>query len=521
MTPSKSLPPPTMSVECPSCGERLVVRREHAGRKGQCTSCSRVFRIGAAPTPGVYATAAVPAPPRPAPPPEAPPIFTFACSLCDTRITVRTADVGKRIECPDCGRKNLIPPPPTPKAKVAPAAFSGEQLEVWGLDEYRSGVEPPAKSRLHPVECRLCQTLMYATEEQVGTKIQCPDCGSFTLAERSKPARPEGVQPVLPGLEYQLDPASAPTPRPVAMSAALRDAEFRSAGRRAAELAVSGKAPPLRDELPKPRPKLPAAPLITGVHRMLLTAEVLAHWMFLSLLATAVGFCVMEVITAPGGGLAGFVGVMFSVATMVLGALWITWAAPLCLAIVAESSEGHDQLHQPPSWLSFDWLGETLYLITAVGACGFPAALLPLLGDVVPLPVQGALFAAVFVFCFPLALLSELNEGSPFAVVSPRVFRSLGQCAGQWLSFYVQSALVLAVAAAAAWALPAPALRGILPLALIAVATLLTYMRLLGRLAWWLSEKMPAADEPQREFSRYRTEIEPRFGESNEPPAKR
>jgi hypothetical protein len=35
-------------------------------------------------------------------------------------------------------------------------------------------------------------------------------------------------------------------------------------------------------------------------------------------------------------------------------------------------------------------------------------------------------------------------------------------------------------------------------------------MRLLGRLAWWIADAMPAIDEPEKEYSRYRTEIQPR-----------
>jgi hypothetical protein len=35
-------------------------------------------------------------------------------------------------------------------------------------------------------------------------------------------------------------------------------------------------------------------------------------------------------------------------------------------------------------------------------------------------------------------------------------------------------------------------------------------MRLLGRLAWWIGDAMPEAEEPEKEFSRYRTEIAPR-----------
>jgi hypothetical protein len=116
-----------------------------------------------------------------------------------------------------------------------------------------------------------------------------------------------------------------------------------------------------------------------------------------------------------------------------------------------------------------------------------------------PSPAAIAVAAAAFVLAMPITLLSALLEGSPIGVLSPRLLSSLGRCAGPWLLFYVQSFMLAAVTGAAAWAL-APRTPGTLPPAFvwgvtpIALAALIIDMRLLGRLAWWISDKMPTEE---------------------------
>ncbi|HEX6963791.1 MAG TPA: hypothetical protein VF175_18130, partial [Lacipirellula sp.] len=137
-----SAPSPPLVVACPRCGERLGVREADVGKRGKCRRCGSVFRIAG------KAAAARPAPST-APAdeettaldlsdlfePAKPATVTFACTLCETRITTATANVGKQVKCPDCGRLNTIPPLVAKPQAAVPAAMSGDQFELWGPDE--------------------------------------------------------------------------------------------------------------------------------------------------------------------------------------------------------------------------------------------------------------------------------------------------------------------------------------------------------------------------------------------------
>jgi hypothetical protein len=113
-------------------------------------------------------------------------------------------------------------------------------------------------------------------------------------------------------------------------------------------------------------------------------------------------------------------------------------------------------------------------------------------------PWQAAIAAATWLVCFPVALLSALEQSSAFAVVSPRILYSLVRCAGPWLLFVVETLVVgagvgylllRAVAGSRAFFYLVPWL---------ATAAVLLYMRLIGRLAWWIADMMPAVeDEPE------------------------
>jgi DNA-directed RNA polymerase subunit M/transcription elongation factor TFIIS len=509
MASSPALPTPTMSVQCPGCGERLEVRREDAGRKGQCLACGRVFRLGEAPPPGNVELPAAPPAPKPAEKPRAPELVTFSCLLCETRITARVADVGKRIACPDCGRKNVIPSPPAPKAPVVPAAMSGEQLEVWGLDETPTTDKSAPPPRLHPVECKLCQTLMYATEAQIGTKLQCPDCGTFTLAHRTEPPKPKGPFLVDPGEEYDVDAAQAPPPRPVPVPISVRDAELHETAR-ATTVGPDGRLIVQKDPELDRRPVRPAVPLVQGALRMLFTEEVIARGLMMSILFGGAAWCAIDSLNTPAASLAAIAGIFLMLVAVGLTVLWLSFAAPTLLAVVSASSEGHDRLHEPPEWSPFDWIVEGVYLIMPAVAAGWPAFAVWQLGGSLPVWAQLAIGGGAALVIFPLAMLGVLLESTPVGVISPKLLSTLGRCAGPWLMFYIETAALAALAGLAGWALLQTSGWGLFVLPVLAMAFALTYMRLLGRLAWWIGDAMPEAKEPEKEYSRYRTEIAPR-----------
>jgi DNA-directed RNA polymerase subunit M/transcription elongation factor TFIIS len=485
-------------VRCPGCNERLGVRDEDAGRKARCTKCGRVFLIGEGRRTDGSAQVAAPLASPTAPLPEepaAPTLVTFECSLCQTRMTARVADVGRRVACPDCGRRNVIPPPPKPRKSTPPPALAGEQYDLWGVDE-RPWESGPGAPPLHAVECRVCQTLMYATDAQIGKELVCPDCGAKTIAVRAKPAKPKGTIPGSAGSEYQLDPASAPEPRPMVVPIAIRDAELHEHAR-ATTVGPDGRLIVQKQEEHK-RPVRPAVPLVKGVWRMLLTEEVIARGLLISIMFGAAAWLIVDALLTPGNaGLASFAAIILIVFGMATLLLWFSFAAPMFLAIVGESADGHDRLHEPPGWSPFDWFEDGLYLVTAVALAGMPGMLVWRLGA--PLSVEAVIAtgAGAALLIFPVALLGALLENSPLAVISPKLLSSLVRRPGQWLMFYAESALIAAGVAAAAWGLNAAGAGGLFALPVLAMGAALLYMRLLGRLAWWLSDVMPAEEDAE------------------------
>ncbi|MBX3425256.1 MAG: hypothetical protein KF688_06210 [Pirellulales bacterium] len=473
------VPDPTVvALSCPKCGQRVAVRAEMAGRNGKCPRCGEVFPISVVGT-GL-------APPVPPPKPPAPKHVSFNCSLCDTRMTVSASIVGRKVACPDCGRVQRVPPPPSPPAPTIPAAMLGEQYELWGPDEAPLPAEIAARQRpVLSVPCRLCGTLMQADPRQVGSEIACPDCGTLTLVKAPAARPPQALQAVADGDEYELDEASAPTPRPVPRIVALVEAERHDAAR-----AKHGNRPGHIPGYADPREPAPP-PHLWRAFRMLRTEGILTRWVTLSALLVAISWLASQASMAMAGGMGAIMALCFFAAAIMLGTLWFLASSALWLAIIAESSDGHDRLHSPPGANFYDWLGDAGVVFASGVMSAIPAWLA---WKFVPLDFEAryAVAAAVWLACLPVALLSALEQGSPLAIVSPRLCGTLVLRAGAWLAFYVQAAAIWIGAAALIQAAPSAALLLAPPLA---VGASLAYFRLVGLLAWRLAETTRPRDE--------------------------
>jgi DNA-directed RNA polymerase subunit M/transcription elongation factor TFIIS len=435
---------------------------------------------------------------------QKPTIVTFSCSLCDTRITVSASHVGKQVKCPDCGRINLVPPPPPRKKPVIPAAMSGPQYELWDADESPKPVAP--KRRLHPVYCLTCGTLMYARDEHIGKKLKCPDCGALTTATPSPEEQPAKSVLAPDGEEYQIDETAPPPVRPTPAYSLLELPAGNAENTSQIPAVANAMAARAKEELkpPAPRPSRPRNPLVTGVWRMLFTQEVIARWVMLSLVLGLVGQLLGESLLSPMQLMAEAIKIIFAVLGVAMVGVWLSMISPLIVVIVGESADGNDELYQPPQWLAFDWFGELFSVVFAASAAGLPAYGVALLAKLAALPVevQAAIAAATAILVFPFALLSTMLEGTPLGVCSPRLFTSFGRCFGPWLLFYVETFLVFGVIVVALVALYAssPTSNGmseslVWGMPPLVVAGLLIDARLLGRLAWWISDLMPDDDE--------------------------
>jgi DNA-directed RNA polymerase subunit M/transcription elongation factor TFIIS len=496
--------PQLTKVSCPACGIEYDFPISMAGRRGRCAACRAEFTV---PT----ASAPAPVPIRSIADmfddEEGPPQYiAVECRLCQTRMYGRPDQVGQKLKCPDCGTRNEVPPPPKRKPKNLPAALEGDQYELWDAGDHPM---PAALAATQPnyiaVTCRHCDTLMYATEKQVGQAITCPDCGKsqkVLLPAKPKPAR----QVLASDAEIpKLDPAAAPGERPAVTLLpgakmgfeVQQDAEYAKA---LEESRRTGK--PMRIDV-HGHPIMPRRPLVTGVWRMLVTQEVIAHWIALSLLFGFAAQFLGEALLTPLQGMAEAIKLIFTIIGGVLAAAWIAMAAPLFVVIIGESADGEDKLNQPPRLLAFDWFGEVFSVVMAASVAGLCGLGVSQLFRFIPFgPVaSAAIVTMVVVTVFPFALLSILLDGTPFSVLSPRLVSSLGRCTGAWILFFAQTYILAAVVVGAGWMLwETLNLRSgdetvlIWCLAPIAIAALIIDMRLLGRLAWWISDRMPSPD---------------------------
>jgi DNA-directed RNA polymerase subunit M/transcription elongation factor TFIIS len=496
-----------MTVSCPGCGAQYGFPASMAGRRGNCASCGTFFTVPASRSEAAEKSAII-TPSRGTifddeERESSPQYIAVECHVCQTRMYGQPDQIGKELKCPDCGARTKVPPPPKQKPKKIPAALEGEQYEVYDVD-----VQPlpsaliATQPKFIAVKCRKCDTMMYATEKEIGQTIVCPDCGRRHTVPAPQRAKQKPSVLAAAGDTPKLDPAFAPVERPPALAAETQqrieqELDATPYGQALARARRTGK--PLTVDA-RGRPILPRWPLVTGVWRMLVTEEVITRWILLSIVLGFAGQFLGEALLTPIQGQAEAIKLIFTVIGGILAALWLAMAAPFFVAIVGESSDGKDRLHLPPRLLAFDWFGEMFSVVMAgavAGLCGLGGWHLARMISWGPV-ISATLVAVVVVTVLPVALLSTLLEGTPFAVVSPRLLRSLAPCAGAWLQFYIQTFALAALVGGAGWIL----WHGLNPqggdtttvlwlMGPIAIAAVIVEMRLLGRLAWYISERMP------------------------------
>lgn len=490
-----------LTVTCPGCGAHFQTAKESAGHRGRCSKCGLVFRM-----PPLAAATAVPSPPpfKPAAPiaePQ-PQFIGFECRVCQTRMYARPDQAGQSAKCPDCGARSTIPPPAMLRAKKSlPAAMEGEQYELWDVDATPLASELLAlQPTFIPIDCRLCQTLFHATVDQVGSELECPDCGTKHLVP--PPIAPKSFRSLdqATGGPYGVDTSAVPSSR--SMIVPLDRTVLDEKVPRAAVVPRGDRRHKKRFDA-RGRPLLPRWPLVSGIVPFLFSLGVPVRWFALSIsgaIAIALAASGASSIGVGGGvvslGLHAIQGVCLFVLGCVIGVVWLAAAASIFLAIVIESTEGNNRIYRWPSANLIEWLPEMLQFVVAGFVCCFPGWLIAKLAPVGSIEPSMAIAASVAAM-LPIVLLSQLEADSPFAVISGRVLTSLARCPFSWLTFYIEFAAIAAGGAAALMFVLQSETWSLAALAPLYVAAMLLAARLLGRLGWKLAESMPAVVSAQ------------------------
>ena len=485
----------TLEVDCPGCGARFRVGAALAGKRGRCARCGQAFTV---PQSTITATAGIsqPQPAAQSSPPPAPEYIGFSCRLCDTRMFARPDKIGTSMKCPDCHAVTVVPPPESRPAKRTPAAMEGEQYELWDVDAAPLPSQLiAAQPTIITIECRMCQSLMYATEDQVGQTLKCGDCGtSHVVPPAPREHARFALVPDAEGfvLDPRADPGERPTLPPPTTRGMLYEQEEEAERRRRA---ARGDRGPQYDR--RGRPILPRWPLLADILPFLFTSAAVIRWLTLSgglLLSAAAGL---------GGIAIAFVNPIAGMCMLafgtIIGTVCFAGAAAILVTVVTESSEGNHEIQRWPPPSVIEWLPDSFYVLIAAVVSTFPGWLVARFVLTEPWLIVAAGGASVLV-CFPIVLLSQLDITSPFGVLSVRVLASFARCPFTWLMFYLETAALAALCAATIYAgnwLGYVAMLLIIP---VGVAAMFVYARLLGRLGWVMAEKTPAIEpEPDQQ----------------------
>jgi predicted Zn finger-like uncharacterized protein len=480
--------PQTTPLSCPSCNARFAVPLSMVGQRAKCGACGTIFKVETQPV-GESSSASASAAASVAD--DGPEYIGFECRLCGTRMYARPKDVGTKVKCPDCHARTEVPPPPAPKKKNIPAAMEGEQYELWGADEHALAKEIVARQpKFIAVTCRRCGTMMYPTEKQAGETISCPDCDTNHVVP--PPPQPKAKRSVLARDAETpiLDPRAAPGDRPafVPNPAARMGFEEREDAEYERALEKSRRSGKPMEIDTRGRPIMPRFPLLQGVFAFVASPGLLPLWLFISTGALAsLMLLIYGVDTAMQGGFAAVAGMCFFVIGGVLTMVCVAAASAVLLQVVVESSVGSRIIESWPR--PGDWFGGLLAISVAVmvsAMANFAVALIPEV-NVDSIAVAVLMSSGPF-FLLPIVLLSQLYIDSPWGVLSPRVLASIARYPFTWALFYIEVAAVAAICGIASWYVGRSDPRFLAFLTPLYFAMLLLYARLLGRLAWRLSE---------------------------------
>ena len=490
---------------CPHCGVRFAVSAAMAGRRARCDACNTAFVV-----PALSQTTE----PHPSskqkhdkPRRNPPQLIGVECRVCGTRLYGRPDQIGKKIKCPDCGAGTILPEPAPPKPKNLPAALEGEQYELWDADDQPLPSELiAAQPKLIGISCKQCGSLFYAAENQVGQQMTCPDCGARQIVP---PAPKPIAKPAVLAADRdtpQIDPDAAPGERPhviphtlgLTLAEQRKEDEYEAAWEKSRR---TGK-PIAIDK--RGRPVLPRFPLLTGVISFPFSSGCPTRWLVLTLGLVMWGGLLTDGIQAwiawngkSGSGEAIFAGLAETFIGSPLALVWYASVSSIVMAIVAQSAVGARSVEDWPSLNFIYSMSEMLPLGIAVAFCAAPGWVLGhLISEGVWLEL--VLGGITLILGLPIVLLSQLAAASTWELIDLKVLGAAVRCPFSMMLFYIQSACLLAICAAAIFFTGQRNIYLILTTAPLIVLCIIYYARLLGRLGWRIADKIKI-DEPDED----------------------
>ncbi|MCU0978079.1 MAG: hypothetical protein MUF25_02810 [Pirellulaceae bacterium] len=382
---------------------------------------------------------------------------------------VPPGQAGQKCRCPRCNAEVVAPPFPTPDAPL---------------------VTPPQATRASraPVKPPQAPPKPFASTEDDGDDLRLSAAVDRLPATHASPSagRAVGADARAAGSSAQSGP-----PKTGGRTDVIGDQARQ----------VLAKARAEAEEVERARPRLPERPFVTGVLSFLADSDAALRWLMLTLLLHAAVVLFSWIVElSRGAGIAQMGALLMTLAATVLTLVFAATAAASCLAILQDTASGRDKIENWPGIQILDWMMDVFYVVNALLTAALPGLFLGgtlmCMGGKVGSAIYGGAFSSIALF--PLFLISMVTEGSAFSLACPDVWGTVWTQPRWWGKFYLLSAalgLVLLVLGRITVG-SGFFLQGLC--SAVAVAAVMVYFRLLGRLAWCLSSARTTAARPSR-----------------------
>ena len=423
-----------MKFPCPQCVTWFKAPSAIAGTRCRCPRCQYVFvapQHSRLPPSGETYALHQGANPLPTKTSTSIPI---TCSTCQTRMFGDPDQVGQTLICPDCGAPAVVPPAATVKKPTAHPPGN----DIYPLCEEvqpASGNPPIEEPTLIRVMCPRCNTILYATEDQIGRSLTCPDCTTSVVVPQPPLQRPTIDVMAGAGVGYALadQPQASAVSKPPPPPPVIHKPPAAVQSRRHFE-------PYFR------RPILPRWPFFVGTFSFPFSSDARAYALLMAIWAATSSWMASQSVLLANDtdGRSMFLGAMFSALTLISTVMLFAFAAASALAVTRDTAGGCDKISDWPGMLFVDWIGDPFYVFNAFCASLAPGVALAWVLGRFDQPGEAAIPACLFLL-FPFILLSTLETSSPLGLFSWPALQSLWQAWRGWAAFYLTTAGLLGV----------------------------------------------------------------------------
>ena len=405
-------------------------------------------------------------------------IGSVSCGECGKRFEAQLQERAGEVLCPDCFSPVRVPAKgempvesndpmeDEPVAEtVPPPDPNSYSLSATEADERPQRPPAPRRRRRAGINCEECGARLTPELRATAYNFTCPDCMSVNVVPAAEDA---------PRKRKRKRKRPAASPEFDAGDSIPAEREYRNPFEAMSDIRREEVAPP------------PKSTFFTSVFQIPWRRDVLARWIMVSLGFAAFGFFVALILWFIADNTLLAVPFVF-LPTVFLGLGTGAYAVSGFLTILEETANGSDEI---TGWNDGGWkdaAGEAIppmfLLSIAAGvaygiARGFTAWVDP--------SAFWPVFGVSLCLLFPIVLLSSLQAGSVWALLTPPVLKTLVTNLWHWLVYY---ALMLVVAGAVAVPVFFGVRSGALFSSLILSAPFLAagifiIGRLTGRLAW-------------------------------------